>query len=341
MLEKRLKNLGYLMGYPFLMFMAGVHDCIRLMLSIVCVLPHVLLWGRSHYTHFWFAQSTIQSMHVKWQQVWLDNSEVVRGNNVTNTDPKGMPTAGGSVNLSHLPMFITAEPPVDTTASGKLRKQQSPSKLVETKEDVGGVLSPQEKKQRQKAGVSDTVGQLSYNTPQIKSIERDDNPKRTSLNSLDKSPSRDSAEKKVQSSLGSEAILPTPRVKQPSAVKKAAPIAFYNNQGSELNNCGSPEGDIARHREDYRWRFGNVSVEEVKSEKSLLSERKERIQKGEEANLEDYESYRITSDIVDTQVKGLVKNPGKEGRRENTGTQERGRGDTEYGDRSVTPIMGG
>ena len=353
MLIKGLKSLVLLLGYPFLILMAGVHDCIRLMLSIVCVLPHVMLWGRSHYTHFWFAQSTIQSMHAKWQQVWLGNSETVWAGNVTSTDPKGMqagrvkkelyiPTTEGSVALSQLPMLITAEPPVDpVTASDKLRKQQPPSKLVETREGAEGVLSPQGKEQRQQAAVSDTVGQPLYNTPQIQSIERDNIPNRASLNSLYKSPSRDSPEKKVQPSFGSEAILPTPRIKQSSAVKKAEPIAVYNDQESKLSNCVSSEEGIARHREDYRWRFGNVSVEEVKREKYLLSERKKLIQKGEEATLEGYESYRIRSDIVDTQVKGLVKSPGKKGSRENTGTQERGRGDAEYGDRRETPIMGG
>jgi hypothetical protein len=358
MISRRLIRLGLLMGYPCFMLVAGVHDCIRLMLSVVCLLPHVMLWGRSHYTHFWFAHSTIQSVHAKWQQVWLGSSEMGRGFDINkssgnNAEQKSMQTSRGvadsrvgapasAAQFSQLPTLTIAEPPLDkSTTSSKLHKQQLLYRLGEPQADGRG-LSSNKREQQKGILASGGAGEPLRGIPKTPTTVRDDNgkgadivPDKATYSSLDNSANQIVTITGVPVS----PHLPIPRTRQSSSVKKAKPIAWYDNQGGEASG-GDSEETIARYRGDYRWRFGNVSVEEVKSEKSLLSERKERMQKGKEANLEDYESHRIRSDIVDTQVKGLVKNPGKEGRRENTGTQERVRGDTEHGDRRVTPING-
>ena len=363
MISRRLIRLGLLMGYPCFMLVAGVHDCIRLMLSVVCLLPHVMLWGRSHYTHFWFAHSTIQSVHAKWQQVWLGSSEMGRGFDINkssgnNAGQKSMQTFRGvadsrvgapasAAQFSQLQMLTIAEPPLDkSTTSSKLHKQQLLFRLGEPQADGRG-LSSNKREQQKGILASGGVGEPLRGIPKTPTTVGDDNgkgadivPDKATYSSLDNSANQIVTITGVPVSPHVVKELPLPRTRQSSSVKKAKPIAWYDNQGGEASG-GDSEETIARYRGDYSWRFGNVSVEEVKGEKSLLSERKERMQKGEEANLKDYESYRIRSDIVDTQVKGLVKSLGKEGRRENTGTQERGRGDTEYGDRRVTPIMGG
>ncbi len=139
MILKLLKKLGLLVGYPALLGASGVWDCMRFMLSLVFALPHVMLWGRSHYASFWFAQSTIQVAHTKWYQAWQANSEVVGVHDLT----KGAVANSSQAGIQS-PSYTIAEPPIDTTEnSSQLGKQKPASTIIELSNGIEKKPAPE------------------------------------------------------------------------------------------------------------------------------------------------------------------------------------------------------
>lgn len=155
MILKLVKKLGLLVGYPALLVASGVWDCMRFMLSLVFALPHVMLWGRSHYASFWFAQSTTQVAHAKWYQAWQANSEVVGVYDLT----KGA-VANSSQAGTQSPSYTIAEPPIDITEnSSQLGKQKPASTTKEPSNGIEETPAPKIIGQQEKTGFQGGMNQ--------------------------------------------------------------------------------------------------------------------------------------------------------------------------------------